>query len=202
MAEERPALVSPGPRFTLIVVTSRDGYIAPPDGASPRAWASAEEQRHFHGLMAGLDWAFMGRRTHELAWRPDRRRVVFTGALAGPEWRHPLHLWVDPARVGLEAMLARLVAVHPARMCGILGGVAVHDWFAARGLIDAVELTIEPLTFAGGLPLLSWAKGAEPLATLTGLGLRQVDERALNAGGTRLLRLERPSGPAVQPMIE
>ncbi|MEZ5860316.1 MAG: hypothetical protein R3D28_15285 [Geminicoccaceae bacterium] len=32
-----------------------------------------------------------------------------------------------------------------------MGGVAVHDWFAAHGLVDAVELTIEPLTFAAGL---------------------------------------------------
>ncbi|MEZ5862979.1 MAG: hypothetical protein R3D25_02460 [Geminicoccaceae bacterium] len=103
----RPAARVPRPHFTLIVVTSRDGYIVPGDGASPDTWASSEEQLHFRGLVAGLDWAFMGRRTHELAWRPNRRRVVFSTALAGPEWRHPLHLWADPGRVSLAAMLAR-----------------------------------------------------------------------------------------------
>jgi dihydrofolate reductase len=183
------------PRFTLIVVTSRDGYIAPEGGAPPGVWASREEQRLFRHRVAGLDWAFMGRRTHELAWRPNRRRVVFTAALAGPEWRHPLHLWADPGRVSLDAMLAAATAVHPAVSCGILGGVAVHDWFAAAGLIDAVELTIEPLTFAGGLPLFSWSRGMKPCHALSGLGLLQVEEQPLNAGGTRLLRFERPSGP-------
>lgn len=192
MAEDRSAPRAPRPRFTLIVVTSRDGYIVPGDGASPETWASVEEQRHFRGLVADLDWAFMGRRTHELAWHPNRRRVVFSRILAGPEWRHPLHLWADPARVGLDAILAELPAVHPAGRCGILGGVEVHDWFAAGDLIDAVELTIEPLTFDGGLPLFSWARGCDPCRSLAGLGLRQVGERRLNAGGTRLLRLERP----------
>ncbi len=164
----------------------------PRDGASPETWASREEQRHFRGLVADLDWAFMGRRTHELAWHPSRRRVVFSRVLAGPAWRHPFHLWADPARSGLDAILAELRPVHPAERCGILGGVAVHDWFAAGGLIDAAELTIEPLTFEGGLPLFSWAKGLDPCRSLAGLGLRQVGERRLNEGGTRLLRLERP----------
>lgn len=195
MTGERSGFVLYRPRFTLIVVTSRDGYIAPRDGMSPGSWASREEQRVFRGLVAGLDWAFIGRRTHELAWRPDRRRVVFTGSFAGPEWRHPLHLWADPSRVPLDAIIARATIVHAAWNCGILGGVAVHDWFAAEGLIDIVELTIEPLDFEDGLPLFSWARGMAPDRALAQLGLVQVDERALNESGTRLLRFERRAAP-------
>ncbi len=202
MTGERSGLAPYRSRFTLIVVTSRDGYIAPADGVSPAGWASREEQRHFRGLVAGLDWAFIGRRTHELAWRPDRRRVVFTGSFAGPEWRHPLHLWADPARVSLDAIVARATTVHAAWNCGILGGVAVHDWFAAAGLIDAVELTIEPLDFKGGLPLFSRARGMAPGLALARLGLVQVGELALNAGGTRLLRFERRAGAAAAPGLQ
>ncbi len=199
MTGQRSGFAPYRPRFTLIVVTSRDGYITPTNGASPGSWASREEQRLFRGLVAGLDWAFMGRRTHELAWRPDRRRVVFTGSFAGPAWRHPMHLWADPGRVSLDAILARATTVHAAWNCGILGGVGVHDWFARGELIDAVELTIEPLDFAGGLPLFSWARGMEPGLALTQLGLVQVGERVLNEGGTRLLRFERRSGPTTGP---
>lgn len=179
-------------RFTLVVVTSRDGYIAAPGRAVPRDWASAEEQRHFLAMMDGFDWSFMGRRTHEAVWRPTRRRVVFSSSFRAPEWRHPRHLWADPRHVSMQALLDRLRPAREPRHCGILGGVAVHDWFARQGLIDAVELTIEPLDFGRGLPLFTGAEGIDPRASLQRLGLVQTGCVTLNAGGTLLCRFARP----------
>lgn len=150
--------------------------------------------------MSALDWAFLGRVTHELAWRPNRRRVVFSRSFAAPEWRHPRHLWVDLGRVPLACVIKSLRAVHPPVHCGILGGVAVHDWFARHGLIDAAEITIEPFAFGSGLPLFSNAGGRDPRPVLTAMGFRQVDEATLNAGGTLACRFirdasSRPSSP-------
>lgn len=178
-------------RFTLIAVTSLDGYITGPLGEPPIAWASLEEQVRFAEMVSALDWSFMGRVTHTLAWRPARRRVVFSRSSPTPLWRHPLRLWVDPDRVPLTTILAALQPVHAPEHCGILGGVAVHDWFAAKGLIDAAEISIEPVTFAAGLPLFSWAPGRDPLRTLEALGLQLVETIKLNAGGTRLCRFSR-----------
>lgn len=178
--------------FTLIAVTSLDGFIAGPDSDPPAIWASPEEQVRFAETVSALDWAFIGRLTHYLAWRPDRRRVVFSRSFRTPAWRHPKRLWVDPNEVPLQVILATIGAVHPPEHCGILGGLAVHDWFAERRLIDAADITIEPLTFERGLPLLSRGVSGDPLASMADLGLVETAAITLNARGTRLHRFARP----------
>ena len=80
--------------------------------------------------------------------------------------------------------------MRPPRRCIVLGGAAVHDWFLERDLIDRIELTIEPLRFGTGLPLLTDQPG-DPVAALAGRGFTLVDERRLNPEGTRLLLLTR-----------
>jgi dihydrofolate reductase len=180
----------PRPTFTLTAVVSADGYIARRPGEHPGGWASAEEQARFLAEVPGYDWAFMGRTTHETAFRKDRRRVVFSRAARGLDWRHETHLWVDPDRVPLADILAALEPVRPPRRCIVLGGAAVHDWFLERDLIDRIELTIEPLRFGGGLPLLTGQPG-DPIAALAEHGFALVDEHCLNPQGTRLLLLAR-----------
>jgi len=184
-------MAQPQSSFTLIVVTSRDGYIAGPDAAPPRDWASPEEQLRFFEAVAALDWSFVGRITHQLAWRPNRRRVVFSRSFGAPEWRHPHRLWVDPERVPLRRILETLAAAHPVGHCGILGGVAVHDWFARHGLIDAADISIEPVDFAGGLPLFTGSGGRDPRQVLPAMGLRQTEELRLNDRGTLFCRFVR-----------
>jgi dihydrofolate reductase len=180
----------PRTTFTVTAVVSADGYIARRPGEHPGSWASAEEQARFLAEVPSYDWAFMGRTTHLTAFREDRRRVVFSRAAQGLDWRHQTHLWVDPDEVPLTDILTALEPVRPPRRCVVLGGAAVHDWFLERDLIDRIELTIEPLHFGGGLPLLSRQSG-DPVAALTARGLAVVDEQQLNAQGTRLLVLTR-----------
>lgn len=182
--------------FTLIAVASRDGFITGPRGEPPREWASPEEQLLFAESVSALDWSFMGRSTHVEAWRPDRRRVVFSRSFRTPLWQHPRRLWVDPERVAFETILAALQPVHPPEHCGILGGVQVHDWFAARGLIDAADITIEPVVFGGGLPLFSHGATNDPAAAMAALGLVETDVMTLNAAGSRLHRFSRPASRA------
>ena len=176
--------------FTLTAVVSADGFIARRAGEHPAGWASAEEQARFLAAVSGYDWAFMGRTTHQTAFRTDRRRVVFSRTAQGLEWREKTHLWVNPDRVAWAEILAALTPVRPPRRCIVLGGAAVHDWFFARDLIDRIELTVEPLRFGGGLPLLAGQSG-DVVAELARRGFSAVDEERLNAQGTRLLTLAR-----------
>jgi dihydrofolate reductase len=178
--------------FTLTAVVSADGYIARRAGEHPGSWASAEEQARFLAEVPGYDWAFMGRTTHETAFRKDRRRVVFSRMAAGLEWREATHLWVDPDRVPWPDILAALLPVRPPRRCIVLGGATVHDWFLERDLIDRIELTIEPVRFGAGLPLLT-RQTEDVVAELLRRGFAVVDEQRLNARGTRLLVLIRQS---------
>jgi dihydrofolate reductase len=176
--------------FTLTAVVSADGFIGRRPGEHPGSWASAEEQARFLAEVPGYDWAFMGRTTHETAFREDRRRVVFSRTARGLDWRHESHLWVDPDEVPLSEILAALEPVRPPRRCIVLGGAAVHDWFLERDLIDRIELTIEPLRFGSGLPLLTGQSG-DPVAALAARGFAVLDEQQLNMQGTRLLLLTR-----------
>jgi dihydrofolate reductase len=184
-----PKPMPPKIAFTLTAVVSADGFIARRAGEHPASWASAAEQARFLAAVPGYDWAFMGRTTHETAFRTDRRRVVFSRAARGLEWREETHLWVDPERVAWPEILAALEPVRPPRRCIVLGGAAVHDWFLARDLIDRIELSIEPLRFGEGLPLLSGQ--GEVLAELARRGFAVIDEQRLNAQGTRLLTFAR-----------
>jgi dihydrofolate reductase len=180
----------PRTTFTLTAVVSADGYIGRRAGEHPGSWASAEEQARFLAEVPAYDWAFMGRTTHLTAFRKDRRRVVFSRTAKGLDWREKSHLWVDPDRVPWHDILAALTPIRPPRRCIVLGGATVHDWFLDCDLIDRIELTIEPLRFGGGLPLLTGQIG-DPVAALAARGFTVVDERRLNLQATRLLLLAR-----------
>jgi dihydrofolate reductase len=177
--------------FTLLCVASEDGYIARGDGDLPATWASPEEQALFSVAVASADWSVVGRVTHKLAYRPDRRRIVFSRSAATPQWRTPTHLWIDPDKF-CAADLAPLVAhVAPLRDGLILGGVGVHDWFHAQDAMEAVRLTVEPLRFGSGLPIFSDQTPGDAVGAFLEKGWDIVTEERLNRGGTRLLTLVR-----------
>jgi Dihydrofolate reductase len=184
----------PRPRFTLLVVASEDGFIARAPGHAPADWASAEEQALFLDAVDRADWGIMGRTTHEAAFKPHRRRIVLSSAAPKPEWRTERHLWLDPDGASPDALAALAAPTHPLREGLILGGTRVHDWFADHGRIDAAELTIEPVRFGDGLTIFSDQGAADPVAAFAARGLAPVAERALNAGGTRLVTLRPAAG--------
>lgn len=178
------------PHFTLTVATSADGFISRTTDEPPQTWASVEEQDLFFRDVEAADWAIMGRHTHEAADRPDRRRIVFSSTRTG--WQRPAQLWLDPED-HTPSDLSRLVSdVHPLDRGLILGGTRVHDWFIAHGAIDRVHLTVEPVTFGTGLPILSDQDGAAPLDCFARMGFRRLTAETLNAGGTRYYVLTRP----------
>jgi dihydrofolate reductase len=176
--------------FTLAAVVSADGFIARHSGEHPGGWASAEEQARFAAEVPHYDWAFMGRITHETAFKEERRRVVFSRSAKEMEWRAKTHLWADPANVALAEVLSALAPVRPPRRCIVLGGTTVHDWFLERDLIDRIELSIEPVRFGRGLPLVT-GQPDDVSNELAKRGFVLVADHQLNPRGTRLLALVR-----------
>ncbi len=190
-AEGAPADAGPrvAPVFTLLVVATADGFLGRHPGHSPAEWASAEEQALFLRAVDAADWSVMGRGTHQAAFRPQRRRIVFSRSAPTPQWRTPVHLWLDPARLTPDALAALVASRRPMRDGLILGGGAIHDWFHAHRAIHAVSLTVEPLRFGDGLPLFSDQRARDAVAAFTEKGYKIKAERTLNAAGTRLVSL-------------
>jgi dihydrofolate reductase len=77
-----------------------------------------------------------------------------------------------------EKLLAGL-RVRGFKRCVLLGGAQVHTLFFAAGLVDEIWLTVEPILFGGGTPLL---------VARVDVRLELLASEKLNAAGTLLLR--------------
>ena len=188
------------PTFTLTVCASADGFIARHPGDNPASWASPEEQALFFADVEAADWAVMGRHTHKVADRPDRRRIVFSASGGAGEWRRPAQLWLDPAGRTPADLPGFVETVRPLRGGLILGGTRVHDWFLAHRAIDRVHLTVEPVTFGDGLPVFSnQPPGQGPVDVFRAAGFAPASESVLNSAGTRHVILEPGGRPAESP---
>jgi dihydrofolate reductase len=164
-----------------MMVTSLDGRIT--EGDKPgTAWASPEDQSIFHAHIAAYDCIVMGRKTYEAARssiKPDPRkqRVVMT--------RRP-DLFAHEQRPGLlfsadspQAIVAQAKARGSTSLL-LVGGAQVNVSFIDAGLVDELLITIEPLLFGNGTPLVDTLRRTVPL--------KLIHYEQLNDQGTLLAR--------------
>jgi dihydrofolate reductase len=142
----------------LIAVVTLDGCITRHDQPGAQGWASSEDQAHFRASTAECDVRVFGSGTYlpdrdsfRRSSRPGVRRVVLTS--------NPTQFADDAVTGQLEFtnesptdLVARLTSEGHVR-CAILGGGRVYGSFIGAGLIDEIELTVEPLVFGNGVRL-------------------------------------------------
>jgi len=152
-------------RLTLIAAQSLDGFITRHDTPGSD-FASAEDRAFFRQALRGFDCCVMGGKTYRIAREtiratlmPERLRMVLT--------RTPSILANDFLPGNLEFTASspeQLVADLTRRglqRCAILGGSQIHSLFLNANLIDELWLTIEPLLFGDGTPLLAGRSAAK-----------------------------------------
>jgi dihydrofolate reductase len=146
-------------RLTLIAAQSLDGFITRHDKPGSD-FASEGDRVFFREALRGFDCCVMGGETYRVSrdtirgtLMPDRLRLVLT---------HQPALFADDTIAGkLEfvdtppAQLAGDLSKRGFQHCAILGGAQIHTAFFGAGLVDEVWLTVEPLLFGGGTPLLA-----------------------------------------------
>ena len=146
-------------RIVLIAAQSLDGFITRHDEPGT-AFTSPEDKAHFRAALAGFDACLFGAETYRVSrvfiraqFPAHPLRIVLT--------RAPARFAADAAPGELEFTSAAPAAVaddlraRGIRQCALLGGSHAHSLFLEAGLVDEIWLTVEPLLFGGGTPLLA-----------------------------------------------
>lgn len=171
-------------RVILIAAQSLDGFITKHDTPGSD-FASPADQAHLRTALAAFDCSIMGAETYRTARTQIRERMT-SPRLRIVLTRSPENFTADtvPGRLEFSSaspqqLLASLSARGLSR-CALLGGAQIHSLFLAARLIDELWLTLEPVLFGRGTPLLS-----SPASTQ----LRLLSEEKL-AADTLLLKYE------------
>lgn len=171
-------------RVTLIAVQSLDGFIT--KHATPGSdFASPADQAHLRNALAGFDCSVMGAETYRTARELIRERMT-SPRLRTVLTRSPQTFVADTLSDRLEFSAAaprQLLADLSARglsQCALLGGAQIHSLFLNACLVDELWLTVEPVLFGRGTPLLAQSADTR---------LRLLSDQKL-AAGTLLLKYE------------
>lgn len=146
-------------RIVLIAAQSLDGFIT--KHAEPgTAFTSPEDKAYFRAALASFDAGIFGGETYRVSRDFIRDRL--------PGLRIRMVMTRSPARYAAETMpgaleftsaapaaLAAALQARGVQRCALLGGSHVHSLFFEAGLVDEVWLTVEPVLFGGGTPLLA-----------------------------------------------
>jgi dihydrofolate reductase len=149
-AREAESRVAPRIRFSAAV--SLDGYIAGPNGEAD--WIVPDPDTDFLALMAQFDTILVGRRTFETMVRvkrttmPGMRTVVVSTTLRQVDYPE-----VTIIGEGVEAAVKSLRA-NSHKDVWLFGGGEIFRRLLDAGLVDSVELAIEPILLGDGIPLV------------------------------------------------
>lgn len=140
----------------MLACMSLDGYIARRRGESQDreaadGWASSESKREFWREVRDADVILCGRAAMEEIPETGKPLALLTSNPDEPVSR----IGVDPdwtveptfgdARAWLDGIGGKRVLV--------CGGSRTYDFFLRWNLVDRLVLTVEPVTFGGGVPL-------------------------------------------------
>lgn len=167
-------------KIILVDVSSADGFITNGTTDQVSHWSSKEDSAHFWSLIGQHDLLVMGRKTYEAVRpkpEPGRLRMVLTN---NPEGFADIAV---PGQLEFSALspdeLVKTLELRGYTSMLLLGGGMVNGEFVAAGLGDELYLTIEPMLFGRGVPLLG--------GTTTAISLKLLKSTQLNEQGTLLL---------------
>lgn len=136
----------------IIAAISVDGLMGAHDTQSSLEWRSKEDGLSFNELTRAAGVLVMGSATYK-TFRvkrapPGRRLIIYThdpSSISGEG--------IETTAEDPKTLVDRLAAEgYPA--LAVCGGAMINSLLLDAGLVDELYLTIEPVVFGGGVPLL------------------------------------------------
>jgi dihydrofolate reductase len=173
---------------TLIVATSKDGYISPADGVElpSTKWTSKEDYQFFTEKTQEIGVMIMGRATYDTIGRPLPRRIIVVltrdSEKQAEAARQKLKMDYLPNNLRFTSKsprdVLRALATEGYQQVALCGGASLYQLFTKEDLVDEMFITVEPIEFGDGIKLFKDNK-------IFG-NFQLVEERALNEQGTIL----------------
>ena len=166
--------------FIALAAITLDGKLARSTRQISFGWTSKEDYKFFKGYVDACDAIIVGRNTHRMSKsiieKRNRNCIIFTRAVSGIEEKSPKLVYMNPTK----KRVINYCRKRGFKKVAVLGGTGVFDYFLKQSLLDEMYLTIEPVVFGAGVPLLSQVtKARVKVRTL----------KKLNARGTVLYRI-------------
>jgi dihydrofolate reductase len=140
-------------RLRYHVAVSLDGFIAGPNGEYD--WIVPDPSVDFAALYKEFDTAVMGRKTYEVMTAqggngamPGLDVVVFSRTIPAAEYPGVRILNDDPRKIVAELKKKR------GRDIWLFGGGELFRFLLDAGLVDTVEVAVNPVLLSAGIPLL------------------------------------------------
>lgn len=133
----------------IIAAITADGFIGQDASHLSTRWTSQADKQFFTQKTKDAGVVVMGRSTFDTIGRalPGRRTIVMTS--------RPLQVGaVEPTQESPADLLRRL-AVEGVAQVAVCGGANVYAQFVDAGVVDELFLTVHPIIFGAGIPLLN-----------------------------------------------
>lgn len=133
-------------KVILIAALSADGYIGK-SKTHLADWTSKEDKQHFVATTKESGVIIMGRVTYETIGKalPDRRTIVLSRSYAA----------ISDAEVSSLQPKELLASLSEYDTVCICGGQQIYSLFMEAGVVDELQLTIEPVLFGQGVTLFN-----------------------------------------------
>jgi dihydrofolate reductase len=141
-------------KTTLIAALTTDGFIGRNKSHTSTQWTSKEDALHFRNTTKEIGVMVMGRTTYETIGRPLPGRTTIVYSRSAPE-----QLQQDETHQNLfftslpPAALLKALEEKGHSKLAVCGGSSIYRLFIEAGVVDELQLTIEPILFGQGISL-------------------------------------------------
>jgi dihydrofolate reductase len=136
-------------KITLIAAVTADWFIAPTVDHKVD-WTSKADKDNFQAITKKIGVVIMGSNTFETIGHglSERRVIVMSRTKT-----YPNIPGVETSSETPRALVLRLKK-EGVKELAIAGGATIYGAFMKSGLVDKIAITIEPVIFGGGIPLM------------------------------------------------